>query len=168
MLGSSLFIPKFSPRDPRLQFAPPPSELLGFALMQGTAFSPPLRAYDPLTVHEQMAESARTLLASRASLAPTAPLAGDTSPTSVPLQLTMPVQLLWHQSDLGVDCASALARLEPLLPPHMAAALVAARAEGRRVEVRYAKASWAVCVEMAMDHFRSGNVACVGRAVEHT
>ncbi len=144
LLGSSLFIPKFSPSDVRLRFAPPPADLLGFALAQGTSFSPPLRAYDAFEVHAQLQESTRTLLAARAALAQPS----GTAPAS--LQLTMPIQFLWHQADLGVDTASALTRLQPLLPSSISAALATAREEGRRVEVRYARASWAACVEVVM------------------
>jgi len=43
--GSILLIPKFGPTDRRRALAPPPSPLLAFGLVAGTAFAPPLRVY---------------------------------------------------------------------------------------------------------------------------
>ena len=60
-------------------------------------------------MHEQLQENAREML--RASL-------GTTPVTSAKgvQHLVLPVQLLWHQADLGADLSAVLRSVESLLP----------------------------------------------------
>ena len=59
-LGTSLFFPKFSPNDPRLELAPRlPQPFVTFGLVAGTASSPPLRIYDSQGTVADLTENAR-------------------------------------------------------------------------------------------------------------
>jgi hypothetical protein len=136
-LGSSLLIPKFGLTDKRrrlaLQLVAP---LLSFGLVAGTAFAPPLQAYDASSVYAQLESNARTVLGDACVI--------DHERASNRLRIVLPVQLMWYQDDLGGDAAKALAAVRHLLPTRVALALEAALTAGRPIEFRYRQHSWRV------------------------
>ena len=132
-IGTYLVIPKFRRTDPRFDLCPTTSHtrLLIFGLVPGTSFSPPLCVYNAKGLAEDLAENARRFLHHAVTVR------GDGSSDLV---ATLPIQLLWHQQDLGRTPLDALRALVPLLPAEQAQLLGAAAVP--RVSVGYASYEW--------------------------
>jgi len=89
-------------------------------------------------VHAQLEANARAVLRASVRLEQLA-----ASPPR--LRVTLPVQLLWHQADLGTDLRRTLRAVGPLLPAALSTELAAALADPLHgVEVRYTNSSWQI------------------------
>ena len=93
----------------------------------------------------ELEENARRHLASTASLQLDASGKGGLSGT-----LTLPVQLLWHEKDLGADLPAVLGVLLPLLPAPAAERLRPLLAsKGSGIDTRYGESNWDISFDVA-------------------
>eukprot|EP00966_Prymnesium_polylepis_P299769 6927318-Prymnesium_polylepis.2 len=138
-IGTYLVIPKFRRTDPRFNLCPTTSHtrLLIFGLVPGTSFSPPLCVYNAKGLAEDLAENARRFLQHAVTVRASR---GEASDGSSNIVATLPIQLLWHQQDLGRTPIDALRALMPLLPTEQAELLGAAPVT--RVSMGYASYEW--------------------------
>lgn len=143
--GAQFLIPKFGASDPRRQVAINDkllSPLLAYGLVAGTAFSPALRAYDSDHVHAQLAKNAQRHFADAVQLLERS--ARMERGGSRRVRVRLPIQLFWHQSDLGADMPSMLAAIAPLVPSRVASAVAAQKSPEVSYEGPFRSASWAI------------------------
>ncbi|KAL3892476.1 MAG: hypothetical protein SGPRY_015098 [Prymnesium sp.] len=153
-IGNNFLIPKFWPSDPRRPLCPTSqhSPWLMFALVPGTAFSPPLRVYHCSSpVHKQLEENARRFLQSTAHVID---MVDDYVDSAPPPSVVLPIQLQWHQQDLSKSGTEMLRLLDPLLSTSQAEKIreVVDPTSPYPASIQYTPYRWAVVFKVKHVH----------------